>query len=107
MLHRTTGKRTGTVLDDIAHSPSTSFPRLTGRVSDLQSRVVEHTALRLSPEGLADALRSDGLDAVLDRTAPGGECLVRVRDGDLSLLFDPADGALRIVDVRRPREIAA
>ena len=89
------------MLDDVTQSP-VAFPRLTGRVSDLQARVREHTATRLTPEGLAEALRSDGLEAALDASGPGGRVLVRVDDNDVSLLFDAADGALAIVDVRRP-----
>ena len=89
------------MLDHLGHSTRRSFPRLTGRVSDLQARVLEHTAHRVTPAELVAALRSDGLDAELDTTAPGGETLVRVLDDDVSLMFDAATGALAIVDVRR------
>jgi hypothetical protein len=77
-------------------------PQLAGRVSDLQARVREHTTAQASPEGLVAALRSDGLDADIDTTGPGGRPLVRIRDADIALLFDAADGSLAIVDVRRP-----
>ena len=87
--------------DDVAQTPARAFPQLTGRVSDVQARVREHTASRLTPEALAAALRSDGLESGIDDSAPGGRRLVRVDDGDVALLFDPADGALVIVDVRR------
>ena len=88
------------MLDHRGQSTTRPFPRLTGRVSDLQSRVLEHTAHRLTPEQLVEALRSDGLDARTDTSAPGGETLVRVQDDDVSLMFDAATGALAIVDVR-------
>jgi hypothetical protein len=87
------------MIDDV--TPSTG-PQLSGRVFDLQARVREHCLGRKSPEGLAAGLRGIGLDASVDTSAPGGVPLVRVVDGDLSLLFDPVDGALRILDVRRP-----
>ncbi len=89
------------MLDHLGQSTRRPFPRLTGRVSDLQARVLEHTAHRLTPDELVAALRRDGLDAHVDSSAPGGETLVRVLDDDVSLLFDAATGALAIVDVRR------
>ena len=91
----------GPMLDLPGQSTSRPFPRLTGRVSDLQARVLEHTAHRLTPDELAAALRRDGLDAHTDDSSPGDETLVRVLDDDVSLLFDAATGALAIVDVRR------
>ena len=89
------------MLEHLGQSTDRPFPRLTGRVSDLQARVLEHTAHRLTPEQLVEALRSDGLDAQTDTSSPGAETLVRVLDDDVSLLFDAATGALAIVDVRR------
>lgn len=89
------------MLEHLGQSTKRPFPRLTGRVSDVQSRVLEHTAHRLTPDQLVAALRSDGLEAQTDTSAPGGETLVRVLDDDVSLLFDAATGALTIVDVRR------
>jgi hypothetical protein len=86
------------MLDDAASSTGL---RLSGRVSDLQARVREHCLGRTTPESLAAALRDTGLTAVVDTSAPGGVPLVRVDDGEIALLFDAADGALRIVDVRR------
>ena len=87
------------MIDDV--TPRTG-PQLSGKVFDLQARVREHCLGRKSPEGLAAGLRAIGLDADVDTSAPGGVPLVRVVDGDVSLLFDPVDGALRILDVRRP-----
>jgi hypothetical protein len=88
------------MLDDVTRT-TRAFPALRGRVADLQAKVCEHTARRLTPDELARALREDGLDARVDRSAPGGRDLVRVDDGDVDLLFEPADGSLAIVDVRR------
>ena len=93
------GNRRSAMIDDV--TPSVG-PQLSGRVSDLQARVREHCLGRTTPEGLAAELRGTGILAEVDESAPGGAPLVRVDDGDLGLLFDPADGALRIVDVRRP-----
>ena len=87
------------MIDDVTPSAG---PQLSGRVSDIQARVREHCIGRTTPEALAAELRSGGLEAAVDPTAPGDGPLVRVDDGDIALLFDPADGALRIVDVRRP-----
>jgi hypothetical protein len=88
------------MLDDVTRT-TRAFPALQGRVADLQAQVREHTARRLAPAELVLALREDGLDALVDGSAPGGRELVRVDDGDVHLLFDPSDGSLVIVDVRR------
>ena len=88
------------MLDDVTRT-TRAFPALRGRVADLQAKVREHTTRRLTPDELARALREDGLDARVDGSVPGGRELVRVVDEDVDLLFDPADGSLVIVDVRR------
>jgi hypothetical protein len=88
------------MLDDVTRT-TRAFPPLRGRVADLQAKVREHTTRRLTPEELARALREDGVGARVDRSAPGGRELVRVEDGDVAMLFDPADGSLAVVDVRR------
>lgn len=86
---------------DIAQSTTRTFPKLSRRVSDVQARVREHTTRSLEPEELVRALCDAGLEAALDSSSPDGRCLVRVQDGDMALLFDPTDGSLVIVDVRR------
>ena len=89
------------MIDDQASHLHT-YPQLSGRVGDIQSRVREHTARGGStPDDLAAALRSAGLTAVVDTTGPAGRPLVRVDDEDIALHFAAEDGALVVVDVRR------
>jgi hypothetical protein len=89
--------------DDLAQPARVGFAPLTGRVADLQALVREHAEGRPTPQALADSLRRAGLDARADDAEPGGRRLVRVADGDLTLFFEPADGGLSVIDVRRPR----